>query len=49
MPAHKTAFKLPNTEDISDRGLLLPLYPTMKKEEINYIIKLIFKFTGQEQ
>ena len=49
MPAHKTTFKLPNTEDISDRSLLLPLYPTMKKEEINYIIKLIFKFTGQEQ
>lgn len=48
MPAYKSKLRLKNTERISDHSILLPLYPAMKKEEINYIIKLIFKYTGRD-
>lgn len=32
---------LPNTEDFCNKSLSLPIYPTMKKEEINYIVHCI--------
>lgn len=39
---HKT--HLPKTVDISKRILSLPLYPTMKKEELNYVSNAILQF-----
>jgi perosamine synthetase len=52
-PVHKTMFfskigygslNLPNTEKISKQILALPMFPTLQKEEINYIIDTITKF-----
>ena len=52
-PVHKTVFfskigygslSLPNTEKISSRILALPMFPTLHKEEINYIVDTITKF-----
>ena len=52
-PVHKTVFfskigygssSLPNTEKISTRILALPMFPTLHKEEINYIVDTITKF-----
>ena len=52
-PVHKTRFfskigygslSLPNTEKISSRILALPMFPTLRKEEINYIVDTITKF-----
>ena len=52
-PVHKTTFfskigygslNLPNTEKISKQILALPMFPTLQKEEINYIIDTITKF-----
>mgnify|MGYP001077539376 CR=1 FL=1 len=51
-PIHKTKFykelgykdKLPNTELISSCALTLPLYPTLTKEEMDYIAKVIKEF-----
>ena len=35
---------LPMTEEISEKVLTLPLYPTLAKKEIDYIIKNIKNF-----
>ena len=52
-PVHKTMFfskigydslNLPNTEKISKQILALPMFPTLQKEEIDYIIDTITKF-----
>ena len=52
-PVHKTVFfskigygslSLPNTEKISTQILALPMFPTLRKEEINYIVDSIIKF-----
>jgi len=52
-PVHKTVFfskigygslSLPNTEKISTQILALPMFPTLRKEEINYIVDAISKF-----
>jgi perosamine synthetase len=52
-PVHKTVFfrkigygslSLPNTEKISAQILALPMFPTLRKEEINYIVDAISKF-----
>ena len=52
-PVHKTGFfrkigygslSLPNTEKISTQILALPMFPTLRKEEINYIVDAISKF-----
>ena len=52
-PAHKTAFfkkigyantVLPNTDTISKRILSLPMFPTIRKEEINYMVDSIAEF-----
>jgi perosamine synthetase len=52
-PVHKTRFfrkigygslSLPNTEKISTQILALPMFPTLRKEEINYIVDAISKF-----
>ena len=52
-PVHKTVFfskigygslSLPNTEKISTQILALPMFPTLRKEEINYIVDSITKF-----
>ena len=52
-PVHKTVFfskigygslSLPNTEKISTQILALPMFPTLRKEEINYIVDTITKF-----
>ena len=52
-PVHKTTFfskigysslSLPNTEKISTRILALHMFPTLRKEEINYIVDSITKF-----
>lgn len=48
MPAYKSKLILKNTEKISNESILLPLYPGMKKKEINYIIKTILKFIETE-
>jgi perosamine synthetase len=32
---------LPNTEDFCNKSLSLPIFPSMKKEEINYIVQCI--------
>ena len=37
---------LPVTENLSKRVLTLPLYPGMKKEDIDYIIKSIKEYMG---
>jgi perosamine synthetase len=52
VPVHLTQFyrklgykvKLPITEKIAGQVLTLPLYPTLKKEEMNYITENINKF-----
>lgn len=36
--------KLPVTEEAGDRELTLPLYPSMKKEEVDYVIEKVKKF-----
>jgi len=36
--------KLPITEEISERELTIPLYPSMKEEDINYVIEKIKEF-----
>ena len=41
MPPLKEDIKAPNAQELSDKGLLLPLYPDMTKEEQDYIIKTI--------
>jgi dTDP-4-amino-4,6-dideoxygalactose transaminase len=38
------SLNLPNTEKISKQILALPMFPTLQKEEINYIIDTITKF-----
>ena len=52
-PIHKTHFyknvlkykcHLPITEKISDENLALPMYPDLKKEEMDYIIENIKLF-----
>ena len=52
-PVHKTVFfskigygslSLPNTEKISTQILALPMFPTLRKEEINYIVGTITEF-----
>ena len=52
-PVHKTVFfskigygslSLPNTEKISTQILALPMFPTLRKEEINYIVDTITEF-----
>jgi len=52
-PVHKTMFfskigydslSLPNTEKISTQILALPMFPTLRKEEINYIVDTITEF-----
>jgi perosamine synthetase len=52
-PIHETAFYkknfkqkifLPKTVDISKRILSLPLYPTMTKEELNYVCNSVLEF-----
>ena len=52
-PVHKTVFfskigygslSLPNTEKISRQILALPMFPTLRKEEINYIVGTITEF-----
>lgn len=53
-PVHLTSFyrekfgfkkgDLPITEEISEKVLTLPIYPTLKKEEIDYIIDVIKEF-----
>ena len=52
-PAHKTVFfkktgysniVLPNTEKISKQILSLPMFPTLCKEEINYMVDSIAEF-----
>ena len=47
-PFYKKNFKhkthLPKTMDISKRILSLPIYPTMTKEELNYVSNTIFQF-----
>ena len=52
-PVHKTIFfrkigygslSLSNTEKISKQILALPMFPTLRKEEINYIVDTITKF-----
>lgn len=52
-PVHKTVFfskigygslSLPNTEKISTQILSLPMFPTLRKEEINYIVGTITEF-----
>lgn len=36
--------KLPITEEISERELTIPIYPSMKEEDINYVIEKIKEF-----
>ena len=52
-PVHKTKFfskigygslSLPNTEKTSKRILALPMYPTLRKEQISYITDSITEF-----
>ncbi len=52
-PVHKTVFfskigygslSLPNTKKISTQILALPMFPTLRKEEINYIVDTITEF-----
>jgi dTDP-4-amino-4,6-dideoxygalactose transaminase len=52
-PVHKTGFfrkigygslSLPNTEKISTQILALPMYPTLRKEQITYITDSITEF-----
>jgi dTDP-4-amino-4,6-dideoxygalactose transaminase len=51
-PAHLFAYmkqrygtlRLPVTEDISKRQITLPLYPELKEEEVDYIIKVLKEF-----
>ena len=52
-PVHKTVFyskigysssSLPNTEKISKQILALPMFPTLQKEEIDYIADTITEF-----
>ena len=37
-------YKLKNTEKVYNGLVRLPIYPSLKKEELSYIIKLIVKF-----
>ena len=37
---------LPKTEELSKKVLTLPMYPTIKKQEIGYVIKSIEEFFG---
>lgn len=56
-PVHLTYFyrekfghkqgELPTTEQISNEVLTLPLYPTMTKEEMDYVISNIFEFCSK--
>lgn len=39
-------FKLPKTEEISKEVISLPIYPELKKEQVNYVIKCIREFYG---
>ncbi|MBI3638998.1 MAG: DegT/DnrJ/EryC1/StrS family aminotransferase [Thaumarchaeota archaeon] len=57
-PVHLTTFyknigyaknsKLPVTESISQRTLTLPMYPGLKKEELDYICESVKEFLEQE-
>ncbi len=57
-PVHLTKFyqekfgfkkgDLPLTEEISKKVLTLPMYPTLKKEEIDYATDIIKRFMGEE-
>ena len=44
MPPLKQDIEAPNSQELSTKGLLLPLYPDMTKEEQDYIIKTINGF-----
>ena len=54
-PVHLTYFyrkrfghrvgELPITEKLSDKVLTLPIYPTMTKEEMDYLIECIMEFS----
>ena len=51
LAVHKTSFyskynklELPQTEQISEQVLTLPLYPNMTKDEIEYLINSISEF-----
>jgi len=57
-PIHKTKFyketlgyndKLEKTEEISSRALTLPMYPSLTKEEMDYIAKEIKNFFNRNQ
>ena len=52
-PVHRTVFfskigygslNLPNTEKISKQILSLPMFPTLRKDEINYMVDSIAEF-----
>jgi len=55
-PVHLTSFykrkfqfkrgDLPVTEKLSEEVLTLPMYPTLRKEEMDYIAKSIDEFIG---
>ena len=49
MPPFKQNISAENAQRLSDKGLLLPLYPDMTKEEQDYIIKTINEFQRQFQ
>ena len=47
MPPLKQDIEATNAQELSNKGLLLPLYPDMTKEEQDYIIKTINGFQRQ--
>ena len=44
LPPYNKGEKFKNAEEISDRGITLPSFPSLKREELNYIVRSIISF-----